>query len=214
MAQAIPQSAPAALARMRRTPFLTLLGTAAAALVYAIPGALECLGYERTLLVEAWRLLTCHWVHLSQDHFLWSAGTFLVLGMYCEPSGRRPFLIAIGATALAVPVAVWLFMPGLTTYAGLSGLDSALFALIAVSLVRDKARQREWLMAAAAAALLAAMGVKIGYEFLTGAPVFAEQSSALTPVPLAHLVGGAIGAITGLRHGAKASGSCGERRNP
>ena len=67
----------------RRAPRASLLLTLAAGFIHLFYGLRIQLLYERSALVhhELWRLLTCHWVHLSWDHLFWSALTFLVGGI-------------------------------------------------------------------------------------------------------------------------------------
>ena len=107
-------------------------------------------------------------------------------------------MACLAAACVAIPAVLWRCMPGLSTYGGLSGLDSALFGLVAVTLLQEKARAREWAWVAGAGALLAAFIVKTCIEFATGAAVFVSADDALTPVPLAHVAGGLVGALCGL----------------
>ncbi len=99
---------------------------------------------------------------------------------------------------MLVPAAVWIFLPGMERYRGLSGLDSAFFALLAAEVLREKWREgrRLWALAVLAAAL--AFAGKIAWELATGTAVFVDSAAAgMVPVPLAHLVGAACGAAVG-----------------
>jgi rhomboid family GlyGly-CTERM serine protease len=137
---------------------------------------------------EVWRLLTCHWTHWTPDHLLWDSLAFLVLAFLCEARvGRGRLLAAVAGSALAVSAAVW-FLPEIETYRGLSGIDSALFVLLAVSLMRERPL--------AGLALAAFLG-KSAWEVATGSTLFVDAAS-FVPVPLAHLVGGAWGMIVGI----------------
>jgi hypothetical protein len=42
-----------------------------------------------------WRLLTCHWVHLSGDHLFWSAMIFLGLGSLCELMDKKKYYVTV-----------------------------------------------------------------------------------------------------------------------
>ena len=66
---------------VRRAPRASLLLTFAAVVIHLSFSLRIQLLYDRSALDhhELWRLLTCHWVHLSWDHLLWSAMTFLGL---------------------------------------------------------------------------------------------------------------------------------------
>ena len=181
----------------KRAPLATLLLAAAAAMIYAMPGWASIFGYDRALTGQAWRLVTCHWAHWNGEHFLWSVGTFAVLGALCERENRHAFLGCLAAAAVAIPAVLWRYAPGLGMYGGLSGLDSALFVLLAAGLLWQKAQAREWGWVVVGAALVLLFFAKIGFEFVAGAPVFVSEDAAMNPVPLAHLVGGAVGGAVG-----------------
>lgn len=139
---------------------------------------------------EAWRLLTGHWTHWTLEHLLWDSLAFLVLATLCETRiPRRLFLATVAGSALAVSAGVW-FLPEIERYRGLSGIDSALFVLLAASLVRET---RSPLAGLALAAFLG----RSAWEVATGSPLFVE-ADGFVPVPLAHLIGGAWGMIAGM----------------
>lgn len=153
--------------------------------------------YDRLAIHQLHRLLTCHLTHWSLDHLFWDLAVFLTLGLICERRLPRPFLLCLALASLSIPLAVHYFEPHLQTYRGLSGLDSALFALLATTLLRDKLRHRQWLPASAIAALCLAFIAKIILEYATGTTLFVNAPSAgFVPVPLAHLVGAAAGMLT------------------
>ena len=179
----------------RGAPWATFLLTAAALAVYAVPGCAPVLGYERASMGQIWRVATCHWAHWNGEHLLWSVGTFAVLGALCERENRRAFFACVGGAVVAIPLILWAAAPGLDTYGGLSGLDSALFVLLAIGILRQKARGCEWGWVAGGGVLLLAFFAKIGFEFAAGTPVFVSEDVAMNPVPLAHLVGGVVGAV-------------------
>ncbi|GMU24688.1 MAG: hypothetical protein AMXMBFR13_47610 [Phycisphaerae bacterium] len=79
----------------------------------------------------------------------------------------------------------------------MSGLDSALFVLLGVQILREQAAARRHTGVAAAALLLLAFVAKIAFESATGAAVFVADD-AMVPVPLAHVAGGLIGLVLGL----------------
>ncbi len=182
----------------RRVPMVTVALSFGALILFLAPLAGSALGYDRAMASHAWRFVTCHWVHWNVEHFAWSVGTFFLLGLLCEWKSRGRFLACVLGATVAIPMALWLVMPGLARYGGLSGLDSALFALVAVTLLREHVRTRDWTWVAGSGLLLAAFAAKVGYEFTTSAPVFVSEDVPLTPVPLAHLVGGAVGALAAL----------------
>ena len=185
--------------KARRSGSASLLLTAAAALVYPAPGLSALLEYDRLALHggELWRLLTCHWTHVSFEHLLWDALTFLFLGAACERRNRPRFLAAVVCSAIVIPLSVRLALPGLRYYRGLSGIDSALFALLAVLFLREKAQSRGLRRSVVVIFFTAFLG-KIGFEAITGMTVFVDNAgTGMVPVPLAHLVGAAAGILSG-----------------
>jgi rhomboid family GlyGly-CTERM serine protease len=184
----------------RAVPAVTLGIAGAALLVAALPGAGEGLLFDRGAVAagEVWRLVTCHLVHAGGEHLFWDVAALLVLGAVCEWRGRAAMVVTLGVSALAVSAAVLIFLPGMTLYCGLSGLDSALFVLLAVSLLRQRPAGRNWLRLAAVGSALLIFAAKIAYEMVSGGAVFVSLSSlGVIPVPLAHAVGALCGVAVG-----------------
>jgi hypothetical protein len=87
----------------------------------------------------------------------------------------------------------------MTAYRGLSGIDSALFGLLTVLLIREalEAGDRRGLLLAGGFSILFAG--KTAFELVSGAGVFVSDfGAAVSPVPLAHLAGAAVGAAAAL----------------
>lgn len=151
------------------------------------PAAWLELDREAVARGEVWRLITGHWTHWTPDHLLWDSLAFLVLAVLCETRISRARLVAaVLGSALAVSAGVWFALPEIGRYRGLSGIDSALFVLLAASL-------RSPLGGLALAAFLG----KSAWEVWTGATLFTAAGS-FVPVPLAHLIGGACGLCIGI----------------
>lgn len=165
------------------------------ALLAQAPGVASWLELDRAAVArgEVWRLLTGHWAHWTPDHFLWDSLAFLALAVLCETRVPRGLLLGtVAGSALAVSAGVWLALPGIAAYRGLSGIDSALFVLLALSLSGKNPLAR---------AALAAFLAKVVWEVSTGSTLFAE-ADGFVPVPLAHLIGGAWGlAMSAIRSG-------------
>ena len=177
-----------------RLPVVSLLLSAAALGIALIPHLAEQLQYQRSALAagELWRLVTCHFTHWSAEHLLLDVLTLLALGAVCERLGRGRLLAALLASAFLIPSALWWLEPGLSTYRGLSGLGAALWMLLAESLRRRAAGDR-WLRLAGSLAPLMLLG-KVIYEAATAAPLFHDvPGPEIVVVPLAHLLGGAVG---------------------
>ena len=184
-------------------PVITLVLAFAACILYLFPGLAAALQYDRSarLISQLPRYLTCHWSHWSPDHLGWSVLAFVVLGVAVERRGRGRFVACV-IGAIVIPLALRLLQPGIRTYRGLSGIDSALFVLLAVTLLRERLTQREdgWRIwsGAIVLALIAFVG-KIVLELSTGTSVFANAASGgFVPVPLAHLAGGTAGMVAAL----------------
>jgi rhomboid family GlyGly-CTERM serine protease len=188
-------------APLLRAPWLTLALVGLALALHAWPGACELLAWDRAALRggELWRLFTGHWVHWSRAHLLWDVGTFAALGAACELRSRRSFALCLAGSALAISLALLAWLPALDTCAGLSGIDSALFALLGAQLVGERWAQRRDCALALCGAACAAFVAKVGFELATGATLFVSQlGPGLAPLPEAHLVGGAAGILTAL----------------
>jgi rhomboid family GlyGly-CTERM serine protease len=161
-----------------------------------LPSLTHTLEYDRpaSSAGQPWRLLTCHFTHWSPDHLFWSAGTFAALSFVAYRTAPRLGLACVAASALTVGLTISCGTQ-LTHYRGLSGIDSALFALLATLFLFDNLAARQMPRALASAALLLALAAKLAYECLTHSALFVRPDPAgVTPVPLAH----AAGALTGL----------------
>ncbi|HXA16857.1 MAG TPA: rhombosortase [Thermoanaerobaculia bacterium] len=166
---------------MKTTVYLTLLTLAAA----LIPGS----SLELRRGGAAWRIATCHFTHFTYEQLAWDALVFVVLGIACARRSRGAFQATLLASIIVVPIAVLALAPDVTTYRGLSGIDSALFALL---LTMEWQRSR--LVALCAAGGFA---MKLIFEMTSGATVFVS-GGAFVPVPAAHLSGAAVGLAVGM----------------
>jgi rhomboid family GlyGly-CTERM serine protease len=164
---------------MKTTISLTLLTLAAA----LIPGS--SLELQRGGAV--WRIVTCHFTHFTHEQLAWDALVFLILGIACARRNRWAFQATLLASIIIVPIAVLAFAPNVTTYRGLSGIDSALFALL---LTMESRRSR--LVALCAVGFV----MKLLFEMTTGSTVFVSAAD-FAPVPIAHLAGAIIGLAIG-----------------
>ena len=166
---------------MKTTIALTILTVAAALL----PGS----SLELQRGGAAWRIVTCHFTHFTYEQLAWDALIFLLLGLACARRDRGAFRATLLASVAVVPIAVLAFAPNVTAYRGLSGIDSALFALLLTMEWR-----RSWIVT------LCAMGfaMKVLFEMKTGATLFVSSGAAFVPVPVAHLAGAATGWIAAI----------------
>lgn len=176
----------------------------------------ELLQYDRQAIAhgQLWRLVTGHLVHFGLEHLAWDAAVFVLLAVLCWRLGRGLCLASLLGATLAIPAVLWTLEPGMQTYRGLSGLDSALYVTAAVALGR-----RLWShgrRVAAAATLLSVLGLaaKVGYELATGQALFVDAAAlGFAPVPIAHATGGLAGGLAALsaptapRPGARSAGA-------
>lgn len=181
-----------------RLPWVTLAVAMAACALLASAGWTGVLTYDRAAIAagEPWRLFTGHLTHWNFDHLLWDVLAFIAAGAIIEGRSRRTLLATLGLSAVAISATVWIAQPELASYRGLSGVDSALFTCAGVLLFHEARRSGNarfaWLIGLALFGFLA----KIGYEIATGATLFVDSAAAgFVPLPLAHAVGGAAGAI-------------------
>lgn len=184
---------------LSRLPWLTLGLAAVVCLLSASPAFAPALEFHRASMDagEYWRLITAHLVHFDTDHLRWDVAALLILGSLAERDGRSNFALTLAAAALAIGVGIWAGRPDLETYRGLSGIDSAIFGLVCARLVNDGWRVRHGFSVAVGALALAGFTMKCAVEFTGGATVFATTGAgpapAYVPVPLAHVIGLAIG---------------------
>ena len=181
----------------RHLPVVAPILGCGALLLGLLPGAPSILQFDRAAIGGAgqlWRLLTGHFVHWSADHILWDLAMFVVLGSLCEVRSRRLFLWSVAGSAVAISAGVWLLLPQMAFYRGLSGIDSALFVLLAGMLLRQawqrQDRRLRWAVVVAAAGFAA----KTVFELTTRSAVFVDcRTAGVIPVPLAHVIGVATG---------------------
>jgi len=196
----------------KHIPCVSLLLTAAALLTHLYHPLRLQLIYTRAGLSdhEIWRVLSCHWVHLNEDHLLWSTMTFLVLGSISELMDRNRYVVTVGISAVLIPVVIWIGMPDLDIYGGLSGLDCSLYALLIFLFIKRERYTRSWIWLTLYTVLLGLMLGKILYEMTTGLTIFVNNTHTnMAPVPLSHLVGGLVGIAVGTSiFGRKSSKRC------
>jgi len=185
----------------RRVPYVSLFLAATALLIHFYHPLRPHLLYTRTALADGdlWRLVSCHWVHLNTDHLLWSTMTFFVLGSFCEIMDRNRYVITIGISAILIPLAIWIVMPHLEVYGGLSGLDCSLYSLLIVLFIKREWPIQNWSWILYYTIMLVLLPAKIIYEMTSGLTIFVNNTQTnMIPVPLSHLVGGIVGFGVGI----------------
>ena len=123
-----------------------------------------------------------------------SMPAFAFLGFACARRHRGAFHATLLASIVLVPIAVLAFAPEIESYRGLSGLASAMFALL-LTLER---RRLTWPVVLCAIAFAG----KIAFEAVTGGTLFVgAMGERVVSVPIAHIAGALAGAISGLAGG-------------
>ena len=183
-----------------RLPWLVLLIAAAAVGIFTLPGWSEALAYGRGAIRAGqwWRVWTAHVTHWSWDHLLWDVLALVVAGWWAWTLDRRATAAVLVLSPLAISAGLWVWHPEMQRYRGLSGVDTGLFALLAVAVAWAAWRDRAWGWLAAAALAGAVLGGKLAYEGATGATLFARSEGVFEPVPLAHALGAAVGTVVAI----------------
>jgi rhomboid family GlyGly-CTERM serine protease len=138
-------------------------------------------------------LLTGHLLHWTSNHRHWDVAALVLIGVVCERHSRLRTVITLALAALIIPLALLAIQPDIILYRGLSGLDAALFALLAAMVIRDS---RGIQRIAAGIALLLIIA-KTAWEFFTGGTMFVDAGGVMT-APLAHAVGIVVGTGVGI----------------
>jgi rhomboid family GlyGly-CTERM serine protease len=154
---------------------------------------LRHLRFERDAIAagEAWRLLTAHLVHLGWRHLLADgAGLVLLWALFAPALPARDWAWVLGASLVAIDAGLWWLTPGITWYAGISGLlHGAWAAGAAVGTARREP---------VAAVLLLALVAKLAWEDQHGASLVVEGMPVATTAHL-HGAAGALVALALLR---------------
>lgn len=153
---------------------------------------------HRTATINIWpiRLLGCHLLHWTAEHLMWDVLMFWTLGLICELRLRTAYYVMLVLSGLMIPIAVFCAHPEITSYRGLSGIDTSLFALLVTGTMLHQIRQRQFAQATFPFLLLLGLLLKTGLEMTWNTTFFVSAETCFTPLPLAHLVGAAIGIST------------------
>jgi rhomboid family GlyGly-CTERM serine protease len=122
--------------------------------------------YSRAALAdgEFWRLLSGHLTHFSWTHLAADLGGFVLLGMLIESEqGKSLFGGLLLYLALGTSSALWLFVPELWFYGGISALNYGLLTWLCVT--QRTLLQKNWQWAASVLPLL--ILTHIGWQYTT-----------------------------------------------
>lgn len=155
-------------------------------------GLTEALQYDRVAIEGGayWRLLSGNLVHLGLNHLLLNAAGFaLVAALVWRYYSTLEWLLIFAVCALAVGLGLFLLVPELRWYVGLSGvLHGLLLAGACVEIQRYP--QSGW-------PLLLLVVAKLVYEQLSGPMPGSEWAAGGAVVEQSHLYGGAAGLLMG-----------------
>ena len=188
----------AAITRLKQTagrlPGASLLLSLFALALWCSPTLSHWCEWDRQQPWELWRWLTAHFCHWSGEHLAWDLIVFLALGTICERHELTRFLIILAVAATAITFAVYLFLPGIMSYRGLSGLDSTLFGWLAAQLLSDAISKRDKKLGVVTIVFTGAFVAKLVWEWASASTVFVSSTRGdFVPVPLAHAVGAVVG---------------------
>lgn len=109
-------------------------------LVWAQSLDVSYLAYNRDTIAkgEYWRLITGHIIHLNNMHLLLNMlGVGLVLMLFDNLLAIWQWLVVLLASALIISLLIYLNLPQVQAYVGLSGVIHALYALGTVQLLNQ-----------------------------------------------------------------------------
>ena len=182
----------------RTGPWPVLLLAAGALALRVFPSLENRLQWIPSVPWDPLRWLGCHLTHWSWSHVVWDVLVFVVLGLWALGLSRRGFYWTLLLTALAIPVVVRFCLPSLSSYRGLSGLDSALFGLVAGLLGIKALRQKRPGDLFVIGFFAIGFAAKTLFEIFFSQAFFAGGVDLMVPVPLAHAVGVLIGLTVGV----------------
>ncbi len=185
--------------RLLRDPMLLTLASAIIALPIAGGWLQQVLQFDRDAIRngQIWRLVTGHFTHWTFDQFFWDTVTFAFLAPLCVFRSQKRFLATVVISTLLISGTVWFCHPEILFYRGLSGIDSALFVLLAVSILKESLGERDWPFLALGCGLTAAFIGKTAFELVTGSTMFVDSQTVNT-LCLAHAGGALVGVAVGL----------------
>lgn len=148
----------------------------------------EALVYDRSAIAqgEVWRVITGHWVHSDLEHAVWDIAAFLILACLFVPAMQQRLFTGLLFGMLMLSAYIFLFMPELELYCGLSGI---LNTILVIGLHGLWHRYRHPMIPLVAVASL----MKIIVESNAGKAIF--TNTAWQSVPEVHLAGFVVGVI-------------------
>lgn len=186
--------------RSGHLPLATMVLCCIAAVAAMVPGLQPILQLDVSAIQngEVWRFLTGHLTHWTTDHLLWDIAVFAAVGALCERRSRSLFLATTLISAGAISTWMMWAPDGLQTYRGLSGIDTALFGLLATLMLAEAQANSDRLVQWIVGMGLVGLILKTWWEFHSDGTVFVNQATEFVAVPMAHVAGGLTGLLVAL----------------
>lgn len=176
-------------------PWVTPALVGAGLLFSFTPGMADALEYDRIAVEngQLWRPLTGQLVHWTARMTLVDLGVILLLGSWLEMQSRKLVIVSLASAAPLIALGLHFLSLDLESYRGSSGLATALFVCVALTLLGDRRLRWRWRELAFLALLL--LAAKMIWEFWSGAPLAAgDLPEGVRVAPLVHLLGAIAGA--------------------
>ncbi len=177
----------------RQARWLAITATIAATVALQTLIGATLLRYDRAALAdgELWRAVTGHLVHLGPRHLVLNlAGLVLVNALVGAHLRLAGWAVVFVVSAVTISAGLWLAVPTLKWYVGLSGVLHGLIVAGALSALTDP---RERLFAVAVIAVIAG---KLAWEQVVGPMPGTAAAAGGRVVVEAHLFG-ALGGLIG-----------------
>ena len=175
---------------------VTILVSLVTLLVGFFPSWLSLMEMDFAAVVDGqwWRLFTGHVTHFGSQHLFWDLLMFVILSSLCESQHRKHYGLLLMMVSLVVSATVMLACDHVSSYRGLSGIDTGLF----VWFVGDQFRISRKASDKAFAIFWGSLGVlligKLCFEAITGDLLFV-QVDGFKPLVESHVSGGVAGAL-------------------
>lgn len=148
--------------------------------------------YNRSdMLSEPWRWWTASWVHVGWRHYMLNMLAFVLIVFIFPHANIKSLSYCLAVFSPLLALALYMLMPNIYAYAGLSGILHGIYAYIALqSLMIAKERKFALLV-------LVCIVLKISWEKINGYSETAQLIQA--PVLIeSHQIGLLIGLLAGL----------------
>lgn len=178
-------------------PWLTITTGALALFLHLMPEAIaESLQYSRSTLANGalWQLITGHLTHWNLNHLLADLAVFGLLGTMVESRSRKSLAVILIGSALLIGISVYILLPGIDHYRGLSGIDMALAGFVILDNLLQSRRKPDRPEAILWTLALVGLFAKPAIEMALGHPIFVQDLGAnVVGLPAPHFVGAIIG---------------------